>query len=97
MTNTEKYLKENRTQIVTILKKYVTEMSGVTLNQLMTAFKSKMEETNNNKTLSYFAAKQVPQTFGEIEVKYSKPYSESNHAKMVNYYGEEKSNQLMNI
>lgn len=33
----------------------------------------------------------------EIGVTYSKPYSESNHAKMVNYYGKEKANQLNNL
>jgi len=97
MKNTETYLKENRTEIVRVLTNMVSEMSGVTLKQLMTTFMSKMEETNNNTTLSYFAAKQVPQTFGEITTVYSKPYAESNHAKMINYHGKEKANQLMNI
>ena len=33
----------------------------------------------------------------EIGVTYTKPYSESNHAKKVNYYGKEKANQLNNL
>ncbi len=97
MTTTRFYLKENREEIISILNSYVKNMSGVTLSQLMIAFKSKMEETNNNKTLSYFAAKQVSQTFTEIKTTYSKSYSESNHTKMVNYYGAEKANQLSNL
>jgi len=97
MTTTDKYLKENREEIINILKRYEVEMQGVTLNQLMIVFKNKMEETNNNKTLSYFAAKQIPQKFNEIKTTYSKSYNESNHAKMVNYHGKEKTEQLYNI
>jgi hypothetical protein len=32
----------------------------------------------------------------EIGVSYSKPYSESNHAKAVNYYGKEKVQMMSN-
>lgn len=98
MTTTEKYLKENRNEIIRILTGYVKEMRGVTLKQLMITFKNKMEETNNNKTRSYFAAKQIEQTpFGKIEVVYTKPYSESNHAKQVKYFGAEMTERLNNI
>jgi hypothetical protein len=33
----------------------------------------------------------------ELGSSYSKPYSESNHAKAVNYYGKKKVNQFSNI
>ena len=33
----------------------------------------------------------------KIETTYSKPYSESNHAKQVNYYGKNKTNQFNNL
>lgn len=94
---TAKYLKENREEIVTILTGIQKGMVGVTLKQLMLAFKSKMEETNNNKTLSYGAARQVEEAAFTMESTYSKPYSQSNHAKMVNYHGSKKANRLMNL
>ena len=98
MKTTEQYLRENREEIIRILNNTISLMRGVTLKQAMIVFKSKMEETNNNKTLSYFAVKQIEQTpLGKIGVIYSRPYSESNHAKMVNYYGKEKANQLSNL
>lgn len=94
---TAKYLKENREEIVTVLTDYQNDMVGVTLKQLMVVFKNKMKETNNNKTLSYFAASQAEQAECKIELTYSKPYSESKHAKMVNYHGSKKANQLINL
>jgi hypothetical protein len=94
---TATYLKNNRKEIVSILTNIVNSLSGVTLKQAMIVFKSEMKATDNNTTLSYFAVKQIEQTFGEIEVVYTKSYSESNHAKQVNYYGKDKTNQLNNI
>ena len=94
---TTKYLKENREEIITNLTGYQKNMTGVTLKQLMAAFKSKMLETKNNKTLSYFAASQVEEAPFTMESTYSKPYSQSNHAKMVNYHGSKKANQLMSL
>jgi len=98
MTNTTTvFLKENREEIINVLNNIISNMRGVTLKEAMVTFKNEMEKTNNNKTLSYFAVKELPQTQTKIEVVYSKPYSQSNHAKMVNYHGKEKARQLTSL
>ena len=98
MTTTELFLKENRNEIVEKLNGIVTKKGYSSLKEAMIVFKAKMEASNNNAMIAYCAVHAITPSFGtKIEVVYSKPYSESNHAKQVKYFGSEKTTQLNDI
>lgn len=97
---TAQYLSENRETIIRVIKTQISSRSTLTLKDAMVVFMDKMEETNNNATLSYGAVKEASNALfqtGSTSVVYSKPYSESNHAKQVAYFGAEITKQFKNI
>ena len=96
---TQQYLTENRETIIRVIKTQISSRSTLTLKDAMLVFMNKMEETNNNTTLSYGAVKEASNTLfktGSTSIVYSKPYAESNHAKQVAYFGADKVRTFKN-
>jgi len=96
---TAQYLSENRETIIRVIKTQISSRSTLTLKDAMVVFMNKMEETNNSTTLSYGAVKEASNALfqtGSTSVVYSKPYSESNHAKQVAYFGAEQVKSFKN-
>lgn len=96
---TAEFLTANRETIIRVIKTKISSRSAFTLKDAMVVFMNKMEETNNNTTLSYGAVKEASNNnfqTGETSVSFSKPYSESNHAKQVAYFGADKVKSFKN-
>ena len=99
---TKKFLTENREQVINYFNENVKGHYNVTLNSfmvdLMKNFKKITIVDSLTKTDLYGNLTEAKSRLGlmdnEIEVVYSKPYSESNHAKQVHYFGKEKVNKL---
>lgn len=97
---TAEFLTANRDKVINTIKSQISSRSTLTLKDAMIVFMNKMEETNNNTTLSYFAVKEASNNnfqTGTTNTTFSQPYSESNHAKQVAYFGAEKTNQFKNL
>jgi len=99
---TKKFLTENRNQVITYFNENIKGYYNVTLNSfmvdLMNNFRKITIVDNLTKTDLSGNLIEAESRLGmmdiEIELTYSKPYSESNHAKQINYFGKEKVNQL---
>ena len=102
---TKKFLTDNREQVINFYNENVKGLYSTTLNafmiDLMNNFRKVTIVDNLTKTDLFSNLNEAKSRLGnmsvEIGVTYSKPYSESNHAKRVNYYGKEKVEQLNRI
>jgi len=104
---TKDFLTENRERVINYYNENVKGMYDTTLNafmlDLMNNFRKATKKEIKGYTLTDLscnlsaAKSRLGLMNVEIRVSYSKPYSESNHAKRVNYYGKEKANQLNNL
>ena len=101
----KEFLTDNREQVINFYNENVKGLYNTTLNafmiDLMNNFRKITIVENLTKTDLFGNLNEAKSRLGlmnvEIGVTYSKPYSESNHAKKVNYYGKEKANQLNNL
>lgn len=102
---TKEFLTENREQVINYYNKNIKGSYNTTLNafmlDLMNNFRKITIVENLTRTDLFGNLTEAKNRLGlmivEIGVTYSKPYSESNHAKRVKYYGKEKANQLNNL
>jgi hypothetical protein len=102
---TQNFLSENRNSIITFYNSNIKGESDITLKEFMMKLMSsfnhvvKVVDIYSKKNLfgNLFELQGIILSNVEIGVTYSKPYSQSNHAKQVNYYGIEKTNQFKNI
>jgi len=102
---TKEFLTENREQVINFYNENVKGLYNTTLNafmiDLMNNFKKITIVENLTKTDLFGNLNKAKSRLGSMNIKigvtYSKPYSQSNHAKRVNYYGKEKANQLNNL
>ena len=98
------FLADNREVVIAKFEKLQKDdfYNGITLRNFMLEVFKSME--NNNIKSEARANKMLPNILGQVVVDnkstqkvYTTPYSQSNHAKMVNYYGQKTTNQLQNI
>ena len=100
MADLKTFLSNNRNLVIKVYN--VNAKSNTDLKTFMTYIVNNYEgELNEDvlrdnliKALTFF---KVEPTKGEVEVRYTKPYSESKHAKMVALYGKEKVEQFARI
>ena len=93
-------LKAKRTGIITELNKYnAVKNNEVTLAEAMTMLKDFYLANESDSLLPAYS--HLDTILGanskNISTSFSKPYSESNHAKQVAYFGAEKTNQFKNL
>ena len=102
--NLHTFLTENREVVIAKHAKLETEQffSGITVKNFMIAVMTGMQ--NNAPRNEKQAHKTLEMVMGmvyvsnvKIGVVYSRPYSESNHAKQVNYFGAQKTNALNSL
>ena len=97
------WLSENRNQILDFYNALSENefFSGVSKKEFGTevframGFNNVKSEKTAVKTLSHVLYR-LESKHTQIGVSYTKPYSESNHAKAVNYFGKEKVNTMRN-
>lgn len=104
---TKEFLTDNREQVISYFNQNVKGLYDTTLNAFMTDLINNFRKITKKGIVGYTktdlcgnlidAESRLGLMNIEIGVVYSKPYSESNHAKRVNYYGKEKANQLNNL
>lgn len=105
MKTSKEFLIENRERVISYYNEEVKDYWAISLKDfmldLMNNFRkcTKKEIEGFTRTDLKFNLDDAKGRLGcfdktQIDVKYTKPYSESKHAKRVNYYGKEKSNQL---
>jgi len=102
---TKEFLTENREQVISFYNENVKGKYNITIKafmiDLMNNFRKITIVENLTKTDLFGNLNEAKSRLGLMSVEiggtYSKPYSESNHAKRVNYYGKEKANQLNNL
>ena len=97
----QEWMTENRELVIASYNALKEEkfFSGITMKEFgLSVFRAM---SNNNPKSANRAATLLPNVMGMVYsnntscgVTYSKPYSESNHAKQVSYFGTEKTNQL---
>lgn len=106
MTTTVKtFLSENKQEVITFYNDKVQGLYDVSLKDFMTDLLNNFRKITTGEDLKRFdlmgnldeAKSRIGMFSHSIENTYSKPYSESNHAKMVNYHGTEKAAQLSRI
>ena len=98
------FLKDNKEQVVKYYNDNVKGLYDVTLKYFMTDLLDNFKKITTTKELVKFdlfgnlqdAESRLGLMDVEIGVSYSKPYSESNHAKAVAYYGKEKVELMSN-
>ncbi len=95
---TKEFLSENRDLVIRVYNANVKGKSNTTLKDFMLYLLNNYTGDFSDKNLTHNLFEAVEKTGAEIKteitVKYTKPYSKSNHAKMVAYYGEEKTKQF---
>ncbi len=99
---TKEFLSENRNEVISFYNSNIKRRSNITLKDFMLMLLTEYKETvkgidiYSSKNLMYnlFDIQYKVVENSDIETKYTKPYSESNHSKMVNYYGKEKTKQF---
>lgn len=102
---TQNFLSENRNSIISFYNSNIKGESNITLKEFMMKLMNnfshvvKVVDLYSSKNLfgNLFELQSAILKNVEVGVTYSKPYSQSNHAKQVNYYGVEKTNQFKNI
>lgn len=93
-------LKAKRTGIIAELNKYnAVKNSDVTLAEAMTMLKDFYLANESDSLLPAYSHLDTILGAGSksISLTYTKPYSESNHAKQVAYFGADKTNQFKNL
>jgi len=98
------FLKDNKEQVVKYYNSKIKGLYNVTLKYFMTDLLDKFEKITTDKELVKFdlfgnmerAKSRLGLMDVEIGVSYSKPYSESNHAKAVAYHGKDKVELMSN-
>lgn len=103
----QKFLSENRERVIKFYNNEVRGLHNVSLKDFMIDLMNNWTKVTKQEiagfTLTDLAANltEAKSRLGlmdaEINTVYTRPYSQSNHAKMANYYGEKKANQLLNI
>jgi len=102
---TQIFLSENRKEVISFYNSNIKNDSNLSLKEfmidLMNNFKHVVKHLElyamHNLMMNMFQAQERIGINNEIGVSYSKPYSQSNHAKMVNYHGKDKANKLTNL
>ena len=102
---TKVFLTDNREQVINFYNENVKGLYNTTLNafmlDLMNNFRKITIVENLTRSDLFGNLNEAKSRLGLMDIKigvaYSKPYSESNHAKQVKYYGKEKTFQLNNI
>lgn len=101
---TQEFLSENRQEVINFYNEKVKKFHNVTLKDFMINLLNGFEKITNGESLTKF------DLFGNLQdaksklgmwdvagaTTYTKPYSESNHAKAVNYHGAEKVRMMSN-
>ena len=98
------FLKDNKEQVVKYYNSKIKGLYDVTLKDFMTDLLDNFRKITTDKELVKFDLfgnlKDAESRLGckdvEIGVSYSKPYSESNHAKAVAYHGKDKVELMSN-
>jgi hypothetical protein len=103
---TQEFLSENRERVINFYNDNVNGLYNISLKDfmidLMKNFRKATKKEIKGYTLTDLSANltDAKSRLGlmdvEIEVSYSKPYSESNHAKAVAYFGKEKVQLMSN-
>lgn len=103
---TQEFLSENRERVIKFYNDNVNGLYNVSLKDfmvdLMKNFRKATKKEIKGYTLTDLSVNltEAKSRLGlmdvEIGVSYSKPYSESNHAKAVAYYGKEKVQLMSN-
>lgn len=103
--NTKAFLTENRAEVIAYYDKNVAGIYDVTLRDFMSDLLANFRKITTGDDLKKFdlfgnmseAKSRLGLFSTPTAVTYSKPYSKSNHAKMVNYHGADKAAQLSRI
>jgi GR25 family glycosyltransferase involved in LPS biosynthesis len=103
--NTKAFLTENKVEVIAYYNKNVAGLYDVTLRDFMADLLANFRKITTGDDLKKFdlfgnmneAKSRLGLFSAPVSVDYSKPYAESNHAKMVNYYGADKAAQLSRI
>lgn len=101
---TKEFLSENRNEVISFYNSNIKSESNISLKDFMIALMkdyrqiAKSRELYSDWTLmsNMFELQSKIGINAEIGVTYTKPYSESNHAKAVNYFGKEKVQLMSN-
>tara|TARA_R110000851_G_scaffold300803_1_gene457043 strand:- start:58 stop:384 length:327 start_codon:yes stop_codon:yes gene_type:complete len=98
------WLTENRDTVIASYTRLTKEelFNNISLKTFMTETFNSMVRNNikSSNRASKMLSILITDVYNDnlkVAVTYSKPYSESNHAKQVNYFGAEKTNQLNNL
>jgi len=107
MKTRKEFLTDNREQVINFYNENVKGLYNTTLNAFMIDLMNNFRKITKKEIVGYTktdlfgnlidAKSRLGLMSVEIGVTYSKPYSQSNHAKRVNYYGKEKASQLNNL
>lgn len=104
---TKEFLTENREMVIEFYNKEIKDYWNISLGKFMLDVMSNFKKATKKEIKGYtmtdlkinlLDAKSRLGMFDKVEVvvKYSKPYSESNHAKAVAYHGKEKVQLMSN-
>lgn len=101
---TQEFLSENRQEVINFYNEKVKNFHNVTLKDFMINLINGFEKITNGESLTKFdlfgnlqyAKSRLGMWDVAVETTYTKPYSESNHAKAVNYHGAEKVRMMSN-
>jgi hypothetical protein len=101
---TVEFLKANREEVVNYYNENVKNFYNVSLGSFMTDLMNNFRKITTCEELKKMDLmgnlKEAQSRLGtfdsKIQTTYSKPYSESNHAKAVAYFGESKTKMMSN-
>ena len=101
---TQEFLKNNREEVVNFYNTNIKNFYNVSLKDFMIDLLSnfrKITTTENYVKMDLFgnlqeAKSRLGMFDNSTKVTYSTPYSETNHAKAVNYFGKEKTQMMYN-
>ena len=104
MKTVKEILTENRETVINYYNSKIKGLYNITLKNFMLDVVNNFEKITTGEDYKKFdvygncqnAESRLGLMDVEIGVSYSKPYSESNHAKAVNYFGKEKVNMMAN-
>ena len=105
MKAVKEILTENRDTVINYYNSKIKGFYNITLKNFMLDVVNNFEKITTGEDYKKFdvygncqnAESRLGLMDVEIGVSYSKPYSESNHAKAVNYFGKEKVNMMTNV
>ncbi len=103
---TQNFLSENRERVINFYNDNVNGLYNISLKDFMIDLMKNFRKATKKEIIGYTltdlsanltdAKSRLGLMDVEIGVSYSKPYSESNHAKAVAYYGKEKVQLMSN-